>query len=276
MSHPIVASCHGERWADAVRLAVVLARCSDQPIVLAGTFAEPSDIARPAAILERARDIAGRDVEVREAPASAGDRTEQLLFAARVTGASAIALGPDGAAVAADLIRHADCPVAVVTAESSGPPRALRRIGVADDGSVSSRTAVTAAIGLADQSDATLVLLAGAPSHHGSLLDPMDLSHRAQGEADRSRERLAAEAGLIDGLDVEQLVLRGDPAEMLAAAGADLDLLVCGSHGRGRLQSSVMGSVSTELLTRSRCAVLVVPPRARVAAALPFGVTTAG
>lgn len=50
-----------------------------------------------------------------------------------------------------------------------------------------------------------------------------------------------------------------DPAEVLAARGGELDLLVVGSRGYGPIRHALLGGVSSEVMRRSPCPVLVVP-----------------
>ncbi|NUT18867.1 MAG: universal stress protein [Hamadaea sp.] len=51
----------------------------------------------------------------------------------------------------------------------------------------------------------------------------------------------------------------GSPGRKLSEAAADADLLVVGSHGRGRLHSAVLGSVAEFCVRRSLRPVVVVP-----------------
>ena len=55
-------------------------------------------------------------------------------------------------------------------------------------------------------------------------------------------------------------ILTGHPADALAAASADLDLLVCGSRGYGPLRTLLLGGTSHALVRKAACPVLVVPP----------------
>jgi nucleotide-binding universal stress UspA family protein len=54
-------------------------------------------------------------------------------------------------------------------------------------------------------------------------------------------------------------VVTGEPREVLAAASADLDLLVCGSRGHGPVQTLLLGGVSHAIVREAACPVLVVP-----------------
>jgi nucleotide-binding universal stress UspA family protein len=53
----------------------------------------------------------------------------------------------------------------------------------------------------------------------------------------------------------------GDPTDALVAASRTAALLVLGSRGRGRLASTLFGSVSRALIRRSGCPVVVARPR---------------
>ena len=53
--------------------------------------------------------------------------------------------------------------------------------------------------------------------------------------------------------------LRGDAGARLAKAAEDADLLVVGSHGKGRLYHAVLGSVAEECVRLARCPVVVIP-----------------
>ena len=78
------------------------------------------------------------------------------------------------------------------------------------------------------------------------------------------REALAS---LGDDRDVSGRVLEGDAAAELAAASADVDLLVVGSRGFGPVRRVLLGSVSRELVRSASCPVVVLPRG--VAAASP-------
>ena len=89
-------------------------------------------------------------------------------------------------------------------------------------------------------------------------------------EAVRSIREDAAATVLRRGLDAVSVgrsaggeILTGQPAEALAAASADLDLLVCGSRGYGPIRTLLLGGTSHALVRKAACPVLVVPPCSR-------------
>jgi nucleotide-binding universal stress UspA family protein len=84
------------------------------------------------------------------------------------------------------------------------------------------------------------------------------------------RHRTAVETALnaaVDALpadvDVEpELHVDVDPADVLLAVSAHVDLLVCGSRGYGPLRSVLLGGVSRQLVDDAQCPVLVLPREA--------------
>ena len=76
----------------------------------------------------------------------------------------------------------------------------------------------------------------------------------------RAHETLAAVAPAAD---AEVLVLDGDPVDGLADASERLDLLVLGSRRFGPVRTTLLGSVSSRLIERSACPLIVVPRGAR-------------
>jgi nucleotide-binding universal stress UspA family protein len=60
-------------------------------------------------------------------------------------------------------------------------------------------------------------------------------------------------------VQVEQVVLEGDPAQVLCAQSEQAGLLVVGSRGRKTFTGLLLGSVSTKCAHHSRCPVVIVP-----------------
>ncbi len=75
---------------------------------------------------------------------------------------------------------------------------------------------------------------------------------------------LAALASELDqwGIDTQTEVRRGDPAAEILAAGAEYEpaTTLLGSRGHSRLRRLLLGSVPTEIVTKSGGNVLLVPP----------------
>lgn len=77
-------------------------------------------------------------------------------------------------------------------------------------------------------------------------------------------QAMAAEAR-SGGIDAEALLIQGPTAETILSEAARLNaqLVVLGSHGRGALYRTFVGSVSEQVLGESRVPVLVVPSKQR-------------
>jgi universal stress protein E len=82
-------------------------------------------------------------------------------------------------------------------------------------------------------------------------------------EVDRAQESVReASAPLVDaGLDVEvRIAAGGDPSEGILglAADANVDAIVCGSHGKGTMERLIAGSVSEEVISSAEVPSLMV------------------
>jgi nucleotide-binding universal stress UspA family protein len=105
--------------------------------------------------------------------------------------------------------------------------------------------AVRLAAGLAQSSGARLkVLTIHEPAPHD------EMPERRPGE---HLERALA------GAAAERVELSGDPAPALAAASADVDLLIAGSRSYGPLGAVLLGAVTRRLVYAARCPMMVVP-----------------
>jgi nucleotide-binding universal stress UspA family protein len=209
---------------------------------------------------EHALDALSLPGEVTRSSLPAGDVAPELLQLAVELEAAAIVVGADTHGhVTRDIVGHATCPVAVAPHDPLLLADRLEVIGVAFDGTVTSRFALTAAQRLAIAAGARLdVLAVGRDGRQVTAL---------RGQVD--------DAARSHGAEARGLVRRGHPPDELRRACEHLDLLVCGSRNRGALLGRVLGSVSSRLVDDPVCPILVVPVRARRDPAAPLGLTTA-
>ena len=140
--------------------------------------------------------------------------------------------------------------------------RAPMRVLLATDLSAASERAADRAIELAVESGAQLIVL--------GVVDPGRLHLPGGGFLRRvDQERSRFESGLqrivgrarAAGTRATFLVWEGDPADVILAASEaeDVDLIVLGSHRRGRIGRLVLGSISATVSEHACCRVLVVP-----------------
>jgi nucleotide-binding universal stress UspA family protein len=140
----------------------------------------------------------------------------------------------------------------------------FRDILVAIDGSPTSRRALEEAARLAEALNARLTLIAVSPEVPGyAYRSGVDVG-ALEREAGTETERILREAvdSLPEGLPVTTVLKHGNPGERIVEqieAGGH-DLLAMGSRGRGRLTTSLFGSVGAYVHYHSRVAMLVIHP----------------
>lgn len=243
----------GQVLAEALELPLVLATAYDYEPMTRSAQMVLNDPARHREehaedVADRALTLVRRTPEARSVVLAAAGRDRALADLAKAEEASYIVVGPDRrGAVTSSVLAHADRPVVVAPAEAllvTSPAV----VGVAYDDSPPSRTALAAATALCEATGATLRILTVAdrkPTGHAADV----VSHAA--------------ARVPAGIALETRVLHGRAATELRRACEHLDVLACGSHGRGRLQRAVLGSVSATLVDDPVCPVVVVPPCVR-------------
>jgi nucleotide-binding universal stress UspA family protein len=254
MSGVVVVGYEGsERSSDALALAETLAATEDARLIVAVAHAGSGGEAESAA--SAALSALSRPNEATVAlSASTG-----LAEVAEQHGATMLVLGSSrrgplgrllAGSTASRLMASARCPVAVAPAgyAEAAAPR-LRRIGVAIDGSSDSICALRLAERIAARVKGRLGVVAVAPS--GDEPEAPELTALL--------EELVASAPISARADSD--IRFGDAAVELSDAGEHLDLLVCGSRGRGHARAA-LGRVSSALLQSAPCPVLVVPPLA--------------
>jgi nucleotide-binding universal stress UspA family protein len=140
----------------------------------------------------------------------------------------------------------------------------LSKILVTTDFSEVSDRALDYAIALARRYDARIYLA------HVITPDPFQFAEPQLAQATYEKVRQAAEEGITDILISGKL--RGLPHEVLMEEGnvwptlerlivsQEIDMVVVGTHGRGKVQKILIGSVAEEIFRQADCAVLTVGP----------------
>jgi nucleotide-binding universal stress UspA family protein len=134
------------------------------------------------------------------------------------------------------------------------------RIVVGYDGSDSAKRALQRAADVAGNAD-RIIVVAAAESHvrtgiygreSGEYLGPSEPQQR-RGDLEEA-QRLLSERGI----DAEPVEAQGDPGTAIVEAAKDADLIVVGSRGLNPVQRILLGSVSSKVVHRAACDVLVV------------------
>ena len=142
------------------------------------------------------------------------------------------------------------------------PPGPVRRVLLATDLSPASDGATQQAIDLARDLGANLLIVSviepDARGAAGTRVERMDQRRAAREQAAQA----VVVRGRQAGIGVRFLVWEGEPGPAIvdAAASESADMIVVGSHGRGRLGRFVLGSVSDHVIRNAAAPVLVVRP----------------
>ena len=150
-------------------------------------------------------------------------------------------------------------PAMLLEPEARVPGR-IRRILLATDLSGASEAATEQALELSRQLGARLlavsVIDASAPLPGEIRLLRLDQRRAAR----ESAAQALVVRGRAAGVSVEFLVWEGEPGASIvdAAASERADLIIVGSHGRGRVGRLLLGSVSEHVVRHASCPVLVV------------------
>lgn len=286
MTKPIIAAVDPRREDLApATLGAWFARTLGAPLMLAA--AHPVDVPLATLYPEYARDIARATRRAVEAVAErierpglepttvalpAGESPARALHELAVReGAQLLVIGssdrgPAGrvapSAVTDRLLHGAPCPVAVAPAGFGASELPL--IGVAFTDTPDGHAALAFADVLAAAATARLRVLTVAPPASPLVAGTMDaLAVDTVQRAGEESARRALELGTgAASVTTEGALLAGNPAQALAGASEDLDLLVCGSRGYGPLRTVLLGGTSHALVRRAACPVVVVPPGA--------------
>ena len=136
-------------------------------------------------------------------------------------------------------------------------------VGVDESGGA--RAALSWAIDQARAVGARLVLvhayLPVSSYYPYTVMDGVYVGEGVEEEARRIAEEVVGELrrDVPDDVAAETVLAQGRPAEVLLDRGADADLLVVGSRGRGGFAGLLLGSVSQQVVQHAPCPVVVVP-----------------
>ena len=142
------------------------------------------------------------------------------------------------------------------------------KILIATDGSKYSASAADYGLGLARKLGCEVVALyviseqvleRFALGHHDDIIGYEQANARLKGEGELALSFVAAE-GAKQGVPVQKMVKRGDPAGEIIATAQDegVELIVTGNLGKTGLEHLFLGSVSEAVVRKAPCPVLVV------------------
>jgi nucleotide-binding universal stress UspA family protein len=275
---------------DALALGLVLCRATGASPVVAVVYPEQYPIGvgrvdaewvayleeRAEELLQRARRVLGDGVAADYRTVSAASESRGLHELAEREQAEVVVIGsthrgPLGRTYPGStgdrLLQGSAWPVAVAPRGlREDPPPALRTIAVASLDTPEAHEALDFAAALAQRSGARLRLLSVLPSR-AEVFAPVVGRDAEAAFASRAREVFQAAldhalAGLGGRVEATGELLEGDVVDALATLDRrDADLLVCGSRGYGPIRRVLLGGVSSRLLRRAACPLLVVPRR---------------
>jgi nucleotide-binding universal stress UspA family protein len=256
--------------AGPVHFAALIAGHTGAPLILAAVHAggdsldplaagqngEPLPAAPGDALdrLVREAEAAGTAADTLWVAASSAPRG--LDLAAAEAGAGLLVLGSGAAApagrvrrgsTAERLLAGAPCAVALVPRGWAVP--GTLRVGVGFVDSAEGRAAVESAHALARRAGARLRILAA--------VRPRDEANDADLRARAEQAAEAAASGLL-GAPVDIDVVLAEPADALAEASGELDVLVCGARGYGAGGGTLLGGVTRRLTAEAACPVVIL------------------
>lgn len=235
--------------------------------------AESAQQAQAAADCAMASALAtDRSVTVRIAIVHEADSLE-LDDMARHTGLLVLGGRGDGGqltfslgSTSAELGRRFHCPILVV--HDQGQPVERRQFGP--------EAVVVVGMDFFAAVDAVLAVAAAEALIRGlplvvvhALPRGKDADRAAIGEGWRKCREALREAHFPPGVPNRLVVTQDDPVPALLHRVGHADVLVVGTHGRGRLAGLVAGSVSRAVLDKMTCDVMVVQPDVNASEALP-------
>jgi len=160
--------------------------------------------------------------------------------------------------ISASLVTHAHCPVAVIRATAAAwPDHAQAPVVLGTDGSASSDLATDIAFEEASRSRACLIAVHAWTDFLVEEFPRLDWSV-VEAEAQRRMiENLAGWRKLYPEVTVHLHVVRDRPAHAVVEEARSAQLVVIGSHGRGAVARTLLGSVSNAVVQAVQVPVIV-------------------
>ena len=139
--------------------------------------------------------------------------------------------------------------------------RGIRNIGLGFVATPEADEAMCAAVGIALRTGATIRALSVVDLPAGVTMGfGWDYGKLAQLARDDLSQSLVRTLGDVTSpVEISGEVVDGYADDELARLSEEVDLLVCGSRGRGPIGQVMLGSVAAGVLRKARCPVLVVP-----------------
>jgi nucleotide-binding universal stress UspA family protein len=140
----------------------------------------------------------------------------------------------------------------------------MKPVMLATDGSPTAAKAAETAIELAELLDTELIVVTVWDIAYTTVgLAPMPVNGEFARVGEVEAKRIAAEAAARAeeaGVETQSFVMRGFPVDEICLAAEKFAprFLVLGSHGWGTMKRALFGSVSTGVLHKASCPVLVV------------------
>lgn len=217
-------------------------------------------VAEDAMPADRVVPIGRKLVYAAPAPAllKMSDTAEMIVMGS--SGRGLLARGLLGS-VSSTVVRHANCPVAVVRDEELPDPRNAPVL-LGTDGSPASELATEIAFDEASRRGVDLVAIHAWSD--AAVVDVFEIDWPAvEGEAERTlAESLAGRQERYPDVTVHRLIAQDRAARHLIDKSEAAQLVVVGSHGRGSLSRMLLGSVSNAVLHAVRVPVIVARPAA--------------